>query len=374
MEYRAGRGPPPDDPQIPDRPIHRAGGLHFAEGDHHLTPEERAAMEQGKLRGEPPVGPDGQPIGLNGEQIHGEELEMGPVDQSNQRGQRPLIDTDAKLRERLSAAERDAKKSADEKYRALKDIEEEVRRERAHRGDDVDAPLHFEGDRDDEAKSRKKEKSNGKGKEEKQPSHEEDREEEEEERPTVEKVKSVGGRKKVPLEPAEPTNDTPATHADAAEKAPQPDPEDDDAAGGPTKKTPAEKDHAREEDRETGRVRAVLASILAKSPVTIFSKTYCPFSLKAKHILRDAYTVTPAPHVVELNEHADGAALQQLLQKTTGRRTVPNVLVNGKSIGGGDEMEKLWRNRELPARIQQMAGKRVESVAVNFAVGQDPVG
>jgi glutaredoxin len=49
----------------------------------------------------------------------------------------------------------------------------------------------------------------------------------------------------------------------------------------------------------------------------------------------------PAPFVVELDKHPNGPTLQKYLGEVTGRRTVPNVIVNGVSIGGGDEMRSL---------------------------------
>jgi glutaredoxin len=50
---------------------------------------------------------------------------------------------------------------------------------------------------------------------------------------------------------------------------------------------------------------------------------------------------SPAPYVVELDQHPNGPALQAHLGEVTGRRTVPNVIVNGVSIGGGDDMRAL---------------------------------
>ena len=94
--------------------------------------------------------------------------------------------------------------------------------------------------------------------------------------------------------------------------------------------------------------------------VIIFSKTYCPFSRKAKDILLTKYKITPAPHVVELDEHPIGHDLQIQLAKNTGRRTVPNVLVNGKSIGGGDDIEELHTSGALISKISGLAGKRVQ--------------
>jgi hypothetical protein len=43
----------------------------------------------------------------------------------------------------------------------------------------------------------------------------------------------------------------------------------------------------------------------------------------------------------------------------TGRRTVPNVLINGRSIGGGDEVGMLDENNELADKVRSMGGKRM---------------
>lgn len=100
----------------------------------------------------------------------------------------------------------------------------------------------------------------------------------------------------------------------------------------------------------------------AISLVVIFSKSYCPYSKKAKSILLDQYTISPRPFVVELDQHPIGLDLQALLAENTGRRTVPNVLVNGKSIGGGDDIAALDHSDELASLLRQMGGKWVSEV------------
>ncbi|KEY83432.1 glutaredoxin [Aspergillus fumigatus] len=70
----------------------------------------------------------------------------------------------------------------------------------------------------------------------------------------------------------------------------------------------------------------------------------------------------PAPHVVELDQHAMGQQLQSLLAKNTGRRTVPNVLVNGKSIGGGDDVTALDEKDELASTLKNLGGKWIQEV------------
>jgi len=104
--------------------------------------------------------------------------------------------------------------------------------------------------------------------------------------------------------------------------------------------------------------------------VIIFSKSYCPYSKKAKHILLDKYDIVPAPYVVELDMHNLGSGLQAALHKMTGRRTVPNVLINGKSIGGGDDVEALDGSDKLASKIKEMGGKRVmEATKKEAALG-----
>lgn len=91
----------------------------------------------------------------------------------------------------------------------------------------------------------------------------------------------------------------------------------------------------------------------------IFSKSYCPHSRRAKGILLDQYAIDPAPFVVELDQHPLGARLQGLLAERTGRRTVPNVLVNGVSIGGGDEVAALDLAGALEGKVKDLGGKKV---------------
>lgn len=55
-----------------------------------------------------------------------------------------------------------------------------------------------------------------------------------------------------------------------------------------------------------------------------------------------------------------GKALQDLLAQRTGRKTVPNILVLGMSIGGADEVVKLDEEGGLAGKLKGMVGKRLE--------------
>lgn len=101
--------------------------------------------------------------------------------------------------------------------------------------------------------------------------------------------------------------------------------------------------------------------MLIVATVIVFSKSYCPHSKRAKNILAK-YTIAPAPYIVELDQHPLGQGLQARLAELTGRKTVPNVLVNAVSIGGGDDMAELDEGKMLVAKIKELGGKKMIEV------------
>ncbi|KAF8253392.1 glutaredoxin, partial [Wilcoxina mikolae CBS 423.85] len=105
-----------------------------------------------------------------------------------------------------------------------------------------------------------------------------------------------------------------------------------------------------------------LAELTKAHTILIFSKTHCPYSATAKKILTEKYHTVPPPYIIELDQHARGPELQEALAVVTGRSTVPNVLVAGKSIGGGDEIVKLDKENALVDTIRRLAGPRINQI------------
>ncbi|KAM5356140.1 hypothetical protein ACJ41O_002786 [Fusarium nematophilum] len=134
------------------------------------------------------------------------------------------------------------------------------------------------------------------------------------------------------------------------------------AAAAPKEKQPESK------SKEELEARAELDTILKKAPVIIFSKSYCPFSKRAKGLLLEKYSITPEPYVVELDQHPLGQRLQDQLLETTGRRTVPNIMINGVSIGGADDIIEMDNADKLVAKMVDLGNKRVE-VSERFVTG-----
>lgn len=78
--------------------------------------------------------------------------------------------------------------------------------------------------------------------------------------------------------------------------------------------------------------------------VVIFSKSTCLYSNLAK----EQFQKLKFPfHVVELDNRHDGDIIQGILGEITDATTVPRVFVDGKFIGGGTEVKKLYESGDL---------------------------
>jgi len=81
------------------------------------------------------------------------------------------------------------------------------------------------------------------------------------------------------------------------------------------------------------------------NPVVVYSKSYCPYCTKVKELLK---TLNVAHiKIIELDNVADGSAIQQILKELTGQSTVPNVWIGGKFIGGCDSTVALHKAGNL---------------------------
>jgi thioredoxin reductase (NADPH) len=98
-----------------------------------------------------------------------------------------------------------------------------------------------------------------------------------------------------------------------------------------------------------------ITALVHKHPVVVFSKPWCPFCKKALEALSlDGVSSEPSLHVVNLGDMgARAKVIQATLGKMTGRRTVPNVFVGGRSIGGGDETTSLHRDGRLLGLLEK---------------------
>ncbi|KAL2340504.1 hypothetical protein Fmac_008444 [Flemingia macrophylla] len=83
---------------------------------------------------------------------------------------------------------------------------------------------------------------------------------------------------------------------------------------------------------------------ISSHKIVIFSKTYCPYCKRAKAVFKELNQV---PYVVELDEREDGSKIQDIMTNIVGRRTVPQVFINGKHLGGSDETVEAYESGQL---------------------------
>ena len=78
------------------------------------------------------------------------------------------------------------------------------------------------------------------------------------------------------------------------------------------------------------------------SQVTIFTKPYCPFCIRALDLLEKkgvAFT--------EVEAAFDPEKRQEMIRRSGGRATFPQIFVGDQHIGGCDEMMALERDGKL---------------------------
>ncbi|XP_065858769.1 glutaredoxin-C3 [Euphorbia lathyris] len=89
---------------------------------------------------------------------------------------------------------------------------------------------------------------------------------------------------------------------------------------------------------------AFVQDVINSQRIAIFSKSYCPYCLRAKRIFSE---LNEQPYVVELDLRDDGSQIQYVLLELVGRRTVPQVFLNGKHIGGCDDLKAAVQSGQL---------------------------
>ncbi|XP_009796016.1 glutaredoxin-C4-like [Nicotiana tabacum] len=103
-----------------------------------------------------------------------------------------------------------------------------------------------------------------------------------------------------------------------------------------------------------GDASAFVKKTISSHSIVIFSKSYCPYCRKAKAVFKE---LKQKPYVVELDERDDGWSIQDALSEIVGRRTVPQVFINGKHIGGSDDTVEAYENGEL-AKLLGLSAKK----------------
>ncbi|HVA81460.1 MAG TPA: glutaredoxin 3 [Candidatus Binataceae bacterium] len=84
--------------------------------------------------------------------------------------------------------------------------------------------------------------------------------------------------------------------------------------------------------------------------VEIYTTTFCPFCVRAKSLLK-----TKGVAFTEIDVTDDDALREKMVELSGGRRTVPEIFINGAIVGGYDELRALNDRGELDKLLAQPA-------------------
>jgi GrxC family glutaredoxin len=84
--------------------------------------------------------------------------------------------------------------------------------------------------------------------------------------------------------------------------------------------------------------------------IEIYSKQWCPYCLKAKSLLKSKGLSYEDIDVTE-----DMAQKQEMIARS-GRRTVPQIFIDGKAMGGYDDISQLNATGELDKMLGMPPG------------------
>ena len=76
--------------------------------------------------------------------------------------------------------------------------------------------------------------------------------------------------------------------------------------------------------------------------VEIYTKMLCPYCMRAKRLLGEK-----GVSFDEYEISGDAAKRQEMIGRANGRTTVPQIFIDGRHVGGSDDLAALERNGQL---------------------------
>ena len=82
-------------------------------------------------------------------------------------------------------------------------------------------------------------------------------------------------------------------------------------------------------------------------PVTLYSKQVCPYCVRAKQLLSQK-GITP----IEIDIEKDPTQRSEMINKSGGRTTVPQIFIGTFHVGGCDDLYALERQGKLEGLLK----------------------
>jgi glutaredoxin 3 len=84
--------------------------------------------------------------------------------------------------------------------------------------------------------------------------------------------------------------------------------------------------------------------------VEIYTTQFCPYCFRAKRLLQER-----GVEFTEIDVMMDSARRKEMIERAGGRRTVPQIFINGKHVGGSDELSVLDREGKLKPMLEAVS-------------------
>ncbi|HEX6091734.1 MAG TPA: glutaredoxin 3 [Dongiaceae bacterium] len=81
--------------------------------------------------------------------------------------------------------------------------------------------------------------------------------------------------------------------------------------------------------------------------VEIYTTQFCPYCHRAKRLLQER-----GASYMEIDVMMDGSKRKEMIDRAGGRRSVPQIFINGHHVGGSDELYALDRDGKLAPMLQ----------------------
>ncbi|MDT8375169.1 MAG: glutaredoxin 3 [Mariprofundaceae bacterium] len=76
--------------------------------------------------------------------------------------------------------------------------------------------------------------------------------------------------------------------------------------------------------------------------IELYSGAHCPYCVRAKSLLKQR-----GMDFVEYDVRAEPEKREEMLQRSNGARTIPQIFINGRHVGGCDDLYALDKKGEL---------------------------
>ncbi|KZV88893.1 putative GRX1-glutaredoxin [Exidia glandulosa HHB12029] len=85
--------------------------------------------------------------------------------------------------------------------------------------------------------------------------------------------------------------------------------------------------------------KELVDTTIAEYDVAMFAKSWCPYCKRARGVLNELNLEWKKVKIIDIDlDDNEESAIQDYLKEKTGQRSVPNIFIRQKHIGGSDDL------------------------------------